>query len=63
MKYYVDLLKTVCLDRVEVEAKSKKEAKEKAYNKFNKFDLNDYDTMEVITSNPDEEELDIDDEE
>jgi hypothetical protein len=47
MKYYVDLMRIQCLDRREVEAKTEKEAKEKAIGTFNKYDIDDYDYMEV----------------
>jgi len=47
MKYKVILTRTQILDERIVEAKNEKEAKEKAYLTFNKFDRDDYDDMIV----------------
>ena len=41
MKYEVELLKTICLGTVEVEAENESEAEKKAYWLFNKHDRDD----------------------
>ena len=47
MKYEVVITKVITLDSRVVKAKSKKDAMNKAYGMFNKFDLDDYDEMKA----------------
>lgn len=56
MKYRVDLLRTQCLAWREVVADNKEKAIEKALPTFHKYDIDDYDEIEVIELDDDEEE-------